>query len=79
MTMRKALHPRDDVDTLYVSRREGGKGLAAIEDSVDTSIQRLDDNIEKRGGRLITATRNNTNDTRTSGTTTTRKQKWEEK
>ena len=42
-------------------------------------IQRLEDSIEKRGGRLITAARNNTNDTRISGTTMTRKQKWEEK
>ena len=31
MTMHKALHPRDDVDILYVSRREGGRGLASIE------------------------------------------------
>ena len=41
MTMHKALHPRDDVDRLYVSRKEGGRGLASIEDSVDASIQRL--------------------------------------
>ena len=39
MTMRKVLHPRDDVDRLYVPRKEGGRGLACIEDSVDTSIQ----------------------------------------
>ena len=38
MTMHKALHPRDDVDRLYVSRKEGGRGLAGIEDSVDASI-----------------------------------------
>ena len=57
MTMHKALHPRDDVDRLHVTRREGGRGLANIEDSEDTSIQRLKDYIEKRGGRLITATR----------------------
>ena len=37
MTMHKALHPRDEVDRLYVLRREGGRGLAGIEDSVDTS------------------------------------------
>ena len=36
-------------------------------------IQRLEDCIQKRGRRLITATRNNTNDTRTSGTIITRK------
>ncbi len=47
MTMHKALHPRDDVDRLYVSRKEGGRGLASIEDTVDASIQRLEDYIEK--------------------------------
>ena len=41
MTMHKALHPRDDVDRLYVSRKEGGGGLASIEDSFDASIQQL--------------------------------------
>ena len=43
MAMHKALHPRDDVDILYVSRGEGGRRLASIEDRVDTSIQRLED------------------------------------
>ena len=47
MTMHKALHPRDDVDRLYVSRKEGRKRLASIEDSVDASIQRLEDDVEK--------------------------------
>ena len=46
-TMHKALHPRDDVDRLYIPRKEGGRGLISIEDSVDTSIQRLEDYIEK--------------------------------
>ena len=61
---------------VYVSRKEGGTGLASIEDSVDESMQWLEDDTGKRGGRLITATRNNTNDTRTM---ITKKQKWEEK
>ena len=78
MTTHKAWHARDDVDKLHVSRRVGGRGLTSIKDSVDASIQRLEDDIEKRGGRLITATRNNTNDTRNK-TEITRKQKWEEK
>ena len=43
--MHKALHPRDDVDWLYVSRKEGGRGLASTEDIVDVSIQRLEDLI----------------------------------
>ena len=46
MTMHKALHPRDDVDRLYVSRKEGGKVLACIDDSVVASIQRLEYNIK---------------------------------
>ena len=37
--MHKALHLKDDIDRLYVSRK-GGRGLANIEDSVDTSIRR---------------------------------------
>ena len=76
MTMHKALHPRDDVDRLYVSRKEGGRGLASIEDSVDASIQRLEDYIEKYERRLITAIRKDTNNTRNDRMTITRKQKW---
>ena len=56
--------------TDYMCEEErGGRGFASIKDSIDTSIQRLEDYIEKRGGRLITVTRNNTNDKRSSGTT----------
>ena len=39
MTMHKVIHPRDDVDRLYVSRKEGGRALASFGDSVDASIQ----------------------------------------
>ena len=79
MTMHKALHPRDDVDRFYVSRKEGGRGLASIEDSVDASIQRLEDYIEKKNERgLITAIRNDTDNT-IDDRMTTRKQKLEEK
>ena len=56
-TMQKALHPTDDIDRLCVFRKEGGRGLTDIEESVDLSMQRLKDYIQKRGLRLITATR----------------------
>ena len=79
MTMHKALHPRNDVDRLNVSRKEGGRGLASIEDSVDASIQRLEDYIEKHDGGLIAAIRNDTDYTMDNRMTITRKQKWEEK
>ena len=76
MTMYKALHPRDDIDRLYVPRNEGVRGLTSIEDSVDAGIQPLEDYIKKRRGRMITATRNYTGNTRTNRTTINRKQKW---
>ena len=62
----------------YVSRKEGGRRLASIEDSVDASNERLEDYIEKRGKRLIKATRNNTHNTM-NNRTITRKQKLKEK
>ena len=47
MTMNEAFHARDDIDRPYVSRKEGERGLTSIEDSVDASIQRLEDYIGK--------------------------------
>ena len=79
MNMHKALHPRDDVDRLYVSRKEGGRGFASIEDTVDASIQRLEDYIEKHERGLITTIRNDTDNTIDERVTTPRKQKWERK
>ena len=76
-TIHKALHPRDDVDRLYVLRK-GKKWHARIEDSVDASIQRFEEYIHKRRQRLITATRNKTENMRTNRTTITRKWKWGE-
>ena len=77
MTMHKALHPRDDVDRLYVSRKEGGRGLASIEDIDDASIQRLEDYIQKYERGLVTSIRNDTNNTINDRMTLNRKQKWE--
>ena len=79
MTMHKALHPRDDVDRLYVSRKQGGRGLTSIEDYVETSIHRLEDYIEKHERRLITAIRNDMDNPIDDRITTTRKQKSEKK
>ena len=64
---------RDDVDILYVSRKEGGRRLASIEYSVDASIQRLEDYIEKHERGLITAIRNDMDNTIDDRMATTRK------
>ena len=58
----------------YVSRKEGGRGLARIENSVVLTIQRLKDYIEKHERWLITAIRYNTDNTIDDRMTTTRKQ-----
>ena len=73
MTMHKALHPRDDVDRLYVSRKQGGRGLASWR--IHTTARRL-----HRKTRMMTnynhQSRYGQHDKRR---TTTRKQKREGK
>ena len=44
--MHNALHHSDHVDRLYVSRKEGGRVLVSIQDSVDATKQRLYDYIK---------------------------------
>ena len=51
------------------------KGLANIENSVDTAIYPFEDYIEKRRGRLITTARSKTDNERTE---INWKQKWGE-
>ena len=62
ITRHKALYPGHYVDRLYVSRNEGGRGLAIVEDIVDASMHE---------GGLITAIRNDTDNTKTNGMTIT--------
>ena len=37
-----ALHPKSDVDRLYIPRKEGGRGLISIEDCVELAIRGLE-------------------------------------
>ena len=64
---------------IIIKKKVGRRGFASIEDSVDASIQRLKDFIQKHDGRLITAIRNDTENTMDNRITITRKQKWEGK
>ena len=77
--MHKVLNTRDVVDSLYISGKEGGRGLGSIEDSVDASMQQLEDYIQMHEGGLTTATRIDTDITIDNRMTITRKRKWEEK
>ena len=62
---------------MYLEKREE-EDLPAS-NTVDASIQRLDDYIEKHERGLITTIRNDTDNTIDERVTTTRKQKWEGK
>ena len=68
-------------DSLYVSRKVGGRGLASIKDFVDASIQhtKFENYIEKHEGELITAIKNDTDNTGINSMKITRKQKWDKK
>ena len=55
MTSHKALHLRDDIDRLYVSRKEGGRGQVDIGYSEDESIRGVEEYIKKSKERLITS------------------------
>ena len=54
MTMHKVLHPRDDMDCLYVSRKEGKRWLASIEYWTDAKIRGLAEYTKKSKEKLIT-------------------------
>ena len=74
MIMHKALSLRVDIDRLYVSRKEGGRGLTNSENSLDAWIR--EDYINKIKERWLTGIRNiNDNINKTA---ITKKQKWEE-
>ena len=66
-----------DQRRLYVSRKEGGRGLTSIEDSVDASIHRLQYYTGKHERGLITAIITDTDKTIGDSMTINGKQKWE--
>ena len=42
LTIYRALHPKSDVDRLYIPRKEGGRGLISRKDCVDLAIRGLE-------------------------------------
>ena len=57
LTMHNGLHPRSDVDRLYIPREVGGRGLANAEDTVILAKISLEDHIKKSDEKLLCATR----------------------
>ena len=54
-TIYGALHPKSDVDRLYIPRKEGGRGLISIEDCVELAIRGLEVHVHGSEERLIQA------------------------
>ena len=52
-----ALHPKSDVDRLYIPRKEGGRGLISIEDCVELATRGLEVYVHGTEQRLIQAVR----------------------
>ena len=51
------LHPKSDVDRLYIPRKEGGVGLISIEDCVELAIRGLEVYVHRNEEKLMQATR----------------------
>ena len=51
------LHPKPDVDRLYIPRKERGRGLISIEDCVELAIRGLEVYFHRSEERLIQAAR----------------------
>ena len=58
MSMHLAFQPRDDIHRLYVSRKEGSRGYASIEYSVDSSIGGVKTYFKKNFEGLINVANN---------------------
>ena len=53
MMMHNGLHPRDDIDRLYVSRKEGERRLVSSEECKHATIQRLKEYTKKLADWLV--------------------------
>ena len=53
----RVLHPKSDIDRLYVLRKEGERGLISIEDYVELAVRGLEVYVHGSEERLIQAAR----------------------
>ena len=55
--MHNAIHSKGNVDRLYISGKEGGRGLQDVEEVVELTNLQLENYVKKSRERLLTAWR----------------------
>ena len=55
--MHNGFHPKSNVDQLYLSRSEGGRGLIGVQDTVETATLVLKNYVRNSKERLLIAAR----------------------
>ena len=55
LTIHGTLHPRSNVNRLYLPRREGGRGLTSVEDAINTEGRNINVYISQSQERLLKA------------------------
>ena len=84
-TIYGALHPKSDVERLYIPRKEGGRSLISTEDCVELAIRGLEVYVHESEERLIQAARRDKTDGLEAASALKRSKKvkrlgdWEEK
>ena len=74
-----ALHPKSDVQRLYIPRKERGRGLISIEDCVELAMRGLEVYVHGCEKRLIQAARGDKIDVLKRSKREKRLEDWEEK
>ena len=57
MTVDNALHPKINVDRLYIPTKEGGRGLQGVKEMVKVTNLGLENYVKESRERLLTASR----------------------
>ena len=55
--MHNGFHPKSNVDRLYLSKSDGGRGLIVVQDTVETAILGLRNYVRDSKERLLIAAR----------------------
>ena len=63
LTMHNGLQPRSNVDRTYIPRKEGGRGLTCVEDTVNLAKIDLEIYVKESKERLIIEARSDNENT----------------